>query len=313
MKTYKTNAPLYEDPIWGGPTDPVVIWNRKEQEWWMLYTQRRSYGRNVGVSSVHGTDIGIASSPDGKEWLYRGIASGLAYEPGRNTYWAPEVLYAMGNYHMYVSYVRGVPASFTGTAKILHYTSEDLWNWHFESELCLGSDRVIDACVYEVAPHQYKMWYKDERRGSHTCSAYSEDLYHWTLGGEEITDCAQEGPNVFELEGKKWLIADCWDGQAVYESEDFIHWKRQEGNLLRTPGVRPMDQEMGNHADVVIKDGKGYIFYFVHPDFLSAQRSDPKFCMGEKQAHTVIQAARLMVEEGKLICNRDEDFEIFKS
>ena len=31
-------APLYRDPITDGAADPVVIWNREEQSWWMLDT-----------------------------------------------------------------------------------------------------------------------------------------------------------------------------------------------------------------------------------------------------------------------------------
>ena len=37
MKTEKTvPAPLYRDPIYDAPTDPVIIWNREEKCWWML-------------------------------------------------------------------------------------------------------------------------------------------------------------------------------------------------------------------------------------------------------------------------------------
>jgi hypothetical protein len=33
-------APLFRDPIFDGASDPVVIWNRQEKNWWLLYTQR---------------------------------------------------------------------------------------------------------------------------------------------------------------------------------------------------------------------------------------------------------------------------------
>lgn len=305
-------APLFQDPIYGGPTDPAVIWNREEKEWWMFYTQRRSTGRNLGVASIHGSKIGIASSPDGKEWLYRGTAMGLEWEPGHNTFWAPEVVYAEGQYHMYVSYVKGVPIKWSGKEQMLHYTASNLWEWNYAGKIDLHSESVIDASIYEIEPHKYKMWYKDENRGSHTCSAISEDLYHWEVLGEEITDCAQEGPNVFELGGKKWLLADCWDGMAVYESDDFKSWVRQEGNILREGGARSMDEQIGNHGDVVVIGENAYLFYFVHPYFPGELRNDEKHQLTKKEAETVVQAARLEIADGRLRCDRNKEFILFE-
>lgn len=74
-------APLFRDPIYDGAADPVIIWNRQEESWWIFYTNRRAAGVNHGVSYMHGSDIGIASSADcGRTWTYRGIAGGLEYE-----------------------------------------------------------------------------------------------------------------------------------------------------------------------------------------------------------------------------------------
>ena len=42
--------------------------------------------------------------------------------------------------------------------------------------LILQSDRVIDACVYEVAPHRYKMWYKDEDKESRIWAAEGRNV-----------------------------------------------------------------------------------------------------------------------------------------
>ena len=66
----------------------------------------------------------------------------------------------------------------------------------------------------------------------HIYAAQSTDLYKWEVVGEEISDCSQEGPNVFELGGKKWMICDCWKGLSAYVSDDFINWKRCPCNLL---------------------------------------------------------------------------------
>lgn len=157
---------------------------------------------------------------------------------------------------------------------------------------------MIDPCVYETAPGTFKMWYKDEDQGSHTYAACSEDLYHWTVLGEEAGDCAHEGPNVFELRGKKWMITGCWDGLAVYSSEDFRRWKREEGNLLREGGLREKDQGRGHHADVLVLGERAFIFYFVHP----CEESGALFEVQRRQ--TVIQAAELEVSGGRLLCRR---------
>lgn len=286
-------APLYRDPIFDGATDPTVIWNEQEGCWWMLYTQRRSTEISIGFSNIHGSKIGVASSKDGAEWLYRGTLSGLEIAPGHNTFWAPEVLCHQGTYHMYVSYITGIPTDWDYPRQILHYTSQNLWDWQFESVLPLSSGRVIDACVYEVAPGRWKMWYKDEDHESRSYSAYSDDLYRWTAGGPEVSDCAHEGPNVFRLGGKYWMITDFWQGLGVYFTEDFEHWTRQRENLLDGPGTRPMDDNIGHHADVVTDGEEAVLFYFVHS---SAQQ---KGC-------TAVQAVRLFVEDGVLRALRPE-------
>ena len=102
-------APLFRDPIYDCPTDPTVIWNREEKKWMLFYTQRRATDVAVGVSWVHGTKIGVAESEDGAKWLYRGTLEGLDIEHGCNTFWAPEIIRAEGAYHMYVSYITGIP------------------------------------------------------------------------------------------------------------------------------------------------------------------------------------------------------------
>ncbi len=39
---HEAPAPLYNDPIYDGAADPVLIWNREEKSWWMFYTTRRA-------------------------------------------------------------------------------------------------------------------------------------------------------------------------------------------------------------------------------------------------------------------------------
>ena len=143
----KAPAPLFRDPVHDGAADPTLVWNRTENCWWMLYTNRRADAdEEKGVRWVHGTDIGIASTPDGgATWRYRGIARGLEFETNgtRNTFWAPEVLDFGGKYHAFISYVRGVPETWKGTRDILHYTSTNLLDWNSRAWWCRGALMLV--------------------------------------------------------------------------------------------------------------------------------------------------------------------------
>jgi hypothetical protein len=290
------NAPLFRDPIYDGAADPTLIWNREEQSWWMIYTNRRATVEVTGYTWIHGTDLGVASSTDGgRSWLYRGTLNGLEFEKGRNTYWAPEIIYHDGIYHMYCSYVRGIPEHWNYPRHIVHYTSSNLWDWEFQSVIPLSSDRVIDACLYRMPNGKWRMWYKDEANQSHTYAADSEDLYHWESVGQVITDRSHEGPNVFHWQNSYWMITDPWCGQGVYRSEDLEEWTFQ-GFILDTPGSRPHDQTIGQHADVVVQGENAYIFYFTHPV--------------KGRPPTSVQVAKFGYEDGKLVCDRDLAFVI---
>ena len=184
----------------------------------------------------HGTDLGIASSPDGRTWTYRGTAQGLEFEPGRNTFWAPCLVTHGGAYHMYVAYVRGVPADWSGDRRIVHYTSRDLVHWTFKSVLALSSNRVIDAFVYAKPSGGWRMWYKDETNGSDIYAADSEDLDRWTVKGPVVTaKGGQEGPAVFHWRGAYWLLVDRWQGMGVLRSDDLERWTEQPGTILGAP------------------------------------------------------------------------------
>lgn len=299
-------APLFRDPIYDCPTDPTVIWNNEEKQWYLFYTQRRATDTAVGVSWVHGTKIGVAVSPDGAKWLYRGTLEGLDIERGHNTFWAPEILWAQGAYHMYVSYITGIPTDWEYPRKILHYVSKNLWDWAYQGEVNLDSPRVIDACVYEISPGLYKMWYKDEARESRTYAAVSSDLHDWKVVGEEVSDCAQEGPNVFMLGGKIWMVSDFWRGLAVYTSEDFTQWTRCK-NILEKSGTRSMDVGLGHHADVVVRGDRAYLFYFCHPfaTELPEDGNDKKQLTEQERNKAVVQVAELFVQDGCLVCDRN--------
>lgn len=301
-------APLFRDPIYDGAADPVIVWNREKQEWWIVYTNRRATAEGPKFAWVHGTDLGVASSADGgATWVYRGTLSGLDFEWGRNTFWAPEMIWHDGLYHMYVSYIQGVPHDWPGHKReIIHYTSPDMLNWMFIGIIPLSSDRVIDACIIELPAGGFRMWYKDEANGSYTYAADSPDLYQWTVTGPVLTERAHEGPNVFRFKDAYWMIVDEWRGQGVFRSDDLVHWERN-GMILDQPGVREDDGTIGLHADVHVQGDEAYIFYFTHPGRRGALNQE-----GQEHSYefrrSSLQAARLDVQDGILTCNRDEPF-----
>src|SRR5579871_5577979 len=171
-------APLFDDPIWHGASDPFVIWNPVKGLWYMYYTQRRATLPDAhGVDWVHGTAIGIATSKDGTNWKYLGTcqgdhdlseplkAEGSGPEPGIS-WWAPCFLFEDGKFHMFVTLVDGVFTEWRGKRNIVHFTSDDGENWRYADTCQLASDRVIDPTVYKVDGTWY-MVYKDETAGSY--------------------------------------------------------------------------------------------------------------------------------------------------
>ncbi|ADI13065.1 Glycosyl hydrolase family 32 domain protein [Streptomyces bingchenggensis BCW-1] len=297
------DAPLFRDPVYDGAADPVAVHHRQSGEWWLVYTNRRTTAPGPGVAWVHGTDLGVAASADGgRTWTYRGTLTGLDTEWGRNTFWAPEIIWHDGLYHMYVSYIRGVPDSWDGAARIRHYTSPDMLEWNYHGVLDLDSDRVIDACVFPLPGGGWRMWFKDESRGSLTCAADSPDLYHWRPIGVVVDHRGHEGPNVFALDGHYWMIIDEWRGQGVLRSDDLTTWEHQ-GLILDTPGSRPDDGNIGLHADVVVQGETAYIFYFTHPG-RPAYTNDDDGTQATRRSSLQVAAARVV--DGRLHCDRDE-------
>lgn len=299
------NAPLFRDPIFDGAADPVLIWNREAKEWWIIYTNRRANVECQKNAWVHGTDLGIASSSDGGiKWNYRGVLEGLNFEKGRNTFWAPEIIWHDGLYHMYVSYIQGVPYDWSGHKReIIHYTSTNLWDWVYESKLKLSSEYVIDAGIHQLPTGVWRMWYKDEANQSHTYAADSHDLYHWEVVGPVITGFPHEGPNVFYWKGYYWLIVDQWKGLGVYQSMDGREWRRN-GTILNETGSREDDRTHGLHADVHVSGDNAYIFYFTHPERVGGEE------LTYKTRRSSIQVAKLDLIEHVLVCNRNVPFKL---
>lgn len=303
--------PLYRDPVHDGAADPVVVWNERAGAWWMFYTNRRAADPALPeISWIHGTRIGIAASTDGGEtWRHHGEARlPLPPEYGpleEQTHWAPEIVRHEDAYHLYLSVVPGIFIDWQHPRAILHFTSPDLENWTYRSTLPLGSDRVIDACVARLADGLWRMWYNDERLDKAIAYADSSDLHQWVDRGLVRLPGRRpgEGPKVFAFAGSWWMVIDEWCGLAVYRSADAANWGRQPGeNLLCRPGVGEDDGAVGRHADVVVNDGRAWLFYFTHPGKPRAGAA-PSLCDHRRSS---IHAVELLVDpEGRLVCDRD--------
>ena len=305
-------APLFRDPITDGAADPVLIWNRQEKSWWMLYTQRRANAETENVAYCYGNAIGIASSDDnGRSWVYRGTLD-LKVDEGHNTFWAPDIVYHNGKYHLFVAYIKGVRTNWGGQAHIVHFTSKDMWKWKYEGVPALSSDSVIDATLFKAGDKEWRMWYKDQARGSVTMLAKSKDLKKWSFDDNPaVGGAAHEGAKVFRYGDYYWMLTDEWQGMRVYRSTDLDSWEKQ-GLILDKPGKRFDDKPQGAHGDVVVLGDKAYVFYFTHPD--RPQHTQHPFdherrMIDFKYRRSSIQVAPLYIQDGTLVAPRDEKFE----
>ena len=310
----KAPAPLFRDPVHDGAADPVVFWNREAKEWWMLYTARRANTDAADVAYCYGTNIGIASSSDnGRSWVYRGELD-LEFEKGKNTFWAPDLVWSNGKYHLFVAYIRGVRNHWGGQKRMAHYTSTNLWDWNFEGLLSLSSENVIDATLFQTSDGIWKMWYKDESAGSLTYIAESNDLFNWKWSDDPvITDRPHEGPKVFKVHGYYWMITDEWAGMGVYRSSDLKNWEKQSNPILDKPSSRPEDTPSGAHGDVVVVNNKAYIFYFTHPgrDLHSKASLDVNGILPYSLRRSSVQVAELTIRNGWIECDRDKPFDFY--
>lgn len=310
---HKAPAPLYRDPIYDGAADPVLIWNRVEKAWWMLYSARRANQPTQDVAAYYGTRIGVASSSDhGATWIFRGYLN-LEFEKGWNTFWAPDVVFHNGSYHMFVVYIKGVRTHWGGNANIVHFTSKNLWDWTYDAPLKLSSDRVIDATIFKKPDGKFRIWYKDESRGAITMMSESTDLKTWETAREPaIGGKAHEGPKVFQYKNYYWMLTDEWQGMRVYRSTDLDHWEKQ-GLILDKGSSREDDKPSGAHGDVVVAGEKAYVFYFTHPgrEKHGQIRPDPDGQWFHTNHRTTIQVAPLNLVNGTLEAARDKPFDFW--
>ena len=300
------DKPLFRDPEFDGAADPTIIYNFAERKWWMFYTNRRAKlpeDQIDGVNWVHGTKIGIAESSDGAHWEYVGTAN-IDFGGEDATYWAPEVIFGNGQYHMYLTLVPGVFRDWGHPRSIVHLTSRNLRDWKYESTLELASPKVIDASVLRLPDGKYRMWYNNEADKKSIYCADSDDLAAWHDKGKVLLPDLRggEGPKVFVWQGKYWMIIDEWGGLAVDRSDDATEWTRQSERLLQQPGAGVDDGVIGQHADVVAIDDRAYLFYFTHPGRTGAEGAATS---GYELRRSSIQVAELTYVDGALGCDRD--------
>jgi predicted GH43/DUF377 family glycosyl hydrolase len=306
----KAPAPLFRDPVFDGAADPSITWNAKTGEWWVFYTQRRATLNLPGVEYCYGTEIGVAISRDyGKTWEYRGAAKLFNPDQGKNTFWAPCVIQDKESktYHMFVTYIKGVFSDWGGKRQMAHYSTTNLVDWKYEG--MVGTGGCIDPTVFRIKDGSWKMWYKDEHKGSYTTSASSDDLKNWKPSGIlEVRNRIHEAPIVFFWKGKYRMLTDpCYDdytGLDSFESDDAVKWTFT-GSILDKPGIRPDDNDQGRHPDVVIINDRAYVFYFTHPG--RVYKNNIEVLENEyRYRRSSLEVAELELIDGKISCNRNK-------
>lgn len=307
IKIESATAPLYRDPVFDGAADPTVIWNNDKNQWHMFYTQRRAnISKLKGVEYCYGTAIGIATSKNnGVTWEYSGVVNLPQPDDGLNTFWAPQVIYDSSSkkYHMFVTYIKGVYIEWGGQPDIFHYESYNMQDWSFVKSI--GTQGCIDSYVFQLDNGQWKMWYKDQKRGSLTFTATSDDLINWVHSDKnEVGDNPHEGPIIFKWNEKFWMITDMWKGLDIYSSTDAENWE-YNNTILKKPSSRPDDNVNGRHADIIISKGRAFIIYFTHPGRINHQNKE-LYEESYRYRRSSIQTAALEFDNGKIVCNRNK-------
>lgn len=207
---------------------------------------------------------------------------------------------------MYLTYVPGTFTDWNHPRVIVHLTSKDLVNWKYQGTLKLVNEKVIDASVYKINDTLWRMWYNNEKDGKSIYYAESRDLYTWIDKGKAIATRG-EGPKVFYWQQQSFMIVDAWKGMEVFSSNDLLNWKKQSTRILENPGKGKDDQAIGGHCDVVVNNGKAYLFYFTHP---GRRKDKPAAKNSFDDKRSVIQVAELKYLNSEIVCNRDEPVKI---
>ena len=302
--------PLFRDPVYDGAADPAVIWNPIENKWWMFYTNRRATETYLpGVSWVFKTSIGIAESEDGANWAYVGTAnfSNLPEKAGGEdaTLWAPNVVYGDdGTWHMYLSIQAGVAERWGKVpGYIAHLTSNNLRDWKYDKifDLPIGS---YDAEAIKMPDGFWRMYYKDPTSGASTFYYLeSKNQNEWSEP-KLVISSQGEGPIVFNWNGYYWMILCDGRGFKTFKSSDASDWSQQPGGPLMPygTGAGKDDFTTPRHGDVIVSNGRAYLYYFTHPGRLGEDRNKD----GYEQRCSSIQVVELEFCDGWLVADRNE-------
>lgn len=105
----------------------------------------------------------------------------------------------------------------------------------------------------------------------------------------------------------KPLYADPHDGLAVSRSSDAITWE-QKSRILKEHGTGPRDATLARHPSVAVLDNRAFIFYHVEPD--RPYPTPPAEKRTIKQKLSFLQIAELKIQNGELVCDRDQPVQI---
>jgi hypothetical protein len=302
-------TPFFRDPVYDGAADPEIVWNRHAREWWIFYTGRRA--KMEGGMTYAGCAIGVAASRDWKNWRHLGYCKfdgmgGVA--DSQDTFWAPGIVFDGEKYHMFVVFKKGRPIPWNGEPSIVHYVApaNNLLNGWEKVAVVETPKRCIDAGLCKVG-EEWHMWLK---HGGKVHLMTSADLYSWIDRGK-VTGTVNEqrgieGPYVFFWKERYWMLTDPHNGIQVYVSKDADQWEKA-GTVLEGPGERPLDLTRGRHPSAAVVGDRVFVFYHVEPyrPYPPLHRNLPAGQKSIKQKLSVLQAAELTYENGKLSCNRN--------
>ena len=304
--------PLFADPHYNGSCDPEVVWNEAAKEWFIYYTARRA-SRKTGT--YVGTPLGVISSPDLIHWTFRGYCSfdGKKGLPDNaDTHWAPGVIAADGQLHMFATYKDNATPPWGGKGVIRHYVApldDPVHGWKLAGIPGFQQPDPIDASLIRVGD-TFRAYYRVGNGGGLQWAS-SPDLVTWTNHGKCPGDVNaknrgfgyQEAPYVFQFGGFFWMLTDPHDGLAVFRSDDGITWQ-QKPRLLREPGRGPEDHTRARHPSVAVVGDRAFIFYHVEPN--RPYPSPPAEKRTPHQKKSFLQVAELRIENGELACDRNQ-------
>ena len=89
----------------------------------------------------------------------------------------------------------------------------------------------------------------------------------------------------------------------VYASTDLLNWTKKPKRILEEPGKGKDDQAIGGHCDVVVNNGRAFVYYFTHP---GRSKANPAAKASFDDKRSVIQVAELKYVNEEVMCDRDE-------